>query len=119
MPILENLNNPLEELQILNNIGDAYFNLGLYDKAKEVFEKNLNNPQSDVLIKVVSTKNIGKVYFKKKDFVKAKEIFHKVSALADEHDMPIFSIASDHFLGSTKPANFQYSDRARNWLQKK
>lgn len=125
LSILEKLNQSLEELQILNNIGEAYYNLGLYDKAKEVFEKNLNNPKSDILIKVVSTKNIGKVYFKKKNFREAKAIFYKVSAMADEHDMMIFSIASDHFLGriflelENHPLAFEYLERATKNFENK
>ncbi len=124
LSILENLDQPLEKLQILNNLGDAYFNLGLFDKAKEVFEKNLNDPNADTLIKVVSTKNIGKVYFRKRDFEKAKAIFHKVSVLADEHEMKIFSLASDHFLGriylETKnyPLAFEYLERATFTFEK-
>lgn len=124
LALIKTLDQPLEQLKILNNIGDAYFNLGLYDKALEVFEKNLKHPHADTLIQVVSTKNIGKVYFKKKDFDQAKTIFQKVSAMAEKHDMIVFSIASDHFLGriyaalEKYPLAFEYLERATKNFEK-
>jgi len=122
--ILEKLDQPKEKLEVLNNLGDAYFNLKLYDKAKEVFEQNLNHPKANTLIKIVSTKNIGKVYYHQKEFPKAKKIFHKVSALAEEHEMMIFSIAGDHFLGriffdeKNYPLAFEYLERATRNFEK-
>ena len=99
LSIIQKLNNPLEEIQLLNNIGDTYLNMGLYEKAEEIFESNLENPQSDELMVILSTKNLGKVYFKKKEFQKAKLIFKKVAILAEENNLPEYSLASDHFLG--------------------
>ena len=99
LSIIQKLNNPLEEIQILNNIGDTYLNMGLFEKAKNIFETNLENPESDELMIVLSTKNLGKAYFKKKEFQKAKLIFKKVAILAEEHNLPEYSLSSDHFLG--------------------
>lgn len=124
LSILERLDLPQEELQVLNNLGDTFFNLGLYDKAKEVFEKNLANPNADLHIQVVSIKNIGKIYFRKKEFIKAKEVFNKVSVLADKHDMITASIASDHFLGKiyheleNNPLALEYLERAAKEFEK-
>ena len=75
------INNPLEEIQLLNNIGTTYINLGLYGKAQEVFEMNLKNPDSDKLMVIVSTKNLGKVYFEKKEYQEAKVFLKKVEKL--------------------------------------
>lgn len=99
LSIIQKLNDPLEEIQLLNNIGDTYLNMGLFEKAENIFKTNLKNPESDELMIILSTKNLGKAYFKKKEFQKAKLVFKKVAILAEENNLPEYSLASDHFLG--------------------
>lgn len=99
LEITKKLQDPIEEIKILNNIGHTYFELEQYDQAEAIFKRNLESTHLTKDLHAVSLKNLGKLYFKKKEYDKAKTIFKITISIAKKHNLPIYVIASTHFLG--------------------
>ena len=100
LQIAKSLNQKEESIKILNNMGHAYFELGLHDKAAMLFKQNLKEPNLTPDLKAVSLKNLGKVYLAKKEYSKAKKLHAQTVAFVKNHNLPKYLIACDYLLGA-------------------
>lgn len=94
------LNQPVETIKILNNIGHAHFELGELEKAKSIFSTNLKSTHLTPDLKVVSLKNLTKVYLKEKNYVLAKRFHQQTMTWAKKYYLFKYLTACDYLYGS-------------------
>ncbi len=101
LKLLTTLKNPIEELQILNNIGYAYLNFKKFNEAQKIFYKNYFSKNADNHLKCVSLKNLAIVYYEKEYFSSAKKYLKKTIQLGyeDEQRNLILICAANYYIG--------------------
>lgn len=117
LDITRSLNEPIETIKILNNIGHAYFELGKLEKAEVIFKTNLESLHLTPDLKAVSYKNLTKVYLKQEDYVRARLAYKETVSYIKKHQLNKYLVACDYIFGSIlfEEGNFK---EAVNYLKK-
>ena len=97
--IIQQLDAPLEEIKILNNIGHTYMELGNYDSAIAIFEENLNKEEASPDLYTVSLKNLAMAYTELQAYEKAKFFCKKTRLAAKKYNLLKYLTACDYLIG--------------------
>ncbi len=115
--ITQTLNQPIQTIKILNNIGHAYFELEQLEKAATIFKNNLEHPHLTPDLKAVSLKNLTKVYLKQENYAQARLVHKATETSVKKHQLIKYLIACDYLFGAILLGEGNFKS-AVNYLKK-
>lgn len=99
LQITQQLNCPLEEIKILNNIGHTYIELGDYEEAITIFQSNLNRIELTPDLITVTLKNLAMTYIELGDYKQARFYCKKARIAANKYKLVKYLTACDYLIG--------------------